>query len=216
MDNRISFGHFKLAIGLAWFTIVYNIAEGLISVWFGLEDETLTLFGFGADSFIETISAFGILYMVIRTGSNPQKESSLFERSALMITGVCFFVLSAILVAGAIFNIIQQNKPESTLPGVIISTVSIVVMIFLIRSKKSLGRKLNSSAMIADANCNLVCVYMSITLLLSSALFELTGIPWLDVAGALGIVYFSIREGLEAIQKARTGKLCGCESGNCH
>jgi len=57
---------YKLAFGLAIFTIVYNIVEGIISTYLGYEDESLALFGFGADSFIEVISGFGIAHMVLR------------------------------------------------------------------------------------------------------------------------------------------------------
>jgi hypothetical protein len=44
---------FRMAQWLAIATIVYNILEGLVSVYFGFEDESLALFGFGIDSFIE-------------------------------------------------------------------------------------------------------------------------------------------------------------------
>ena len=57
---------YKIALGLAIFTIIYNTAEGLISIWLGYEDGTLSLFGFGADSFIEVISGIGIGHMVVR------------------------------------------------------------------------------------------------------------------------------------------------------
>ena len=49
---------------LAIFTIVYNIIEGLVSIAYGISDETLALFGFGVDSFVEVISGIGILHMV--------------------------------------------------------------------------------------------------------------------------------------------------------
>jgi hypothetical protein len=67
--------YWTYALWLALFTIFYNFAEGLISVFFGFSDETLTLFGFGVDSFIEVMSGIGILY-------NEGKES--FEKAAGM------------------------------------------------------------------------------------------------------------------------------------
>ena len=44
--------YWQFALWLAFFTVFYNIAEGLISIFFGISDEALTLFGFGVDSFI--------------------------------------------------------------------------------------------------------------------------------------------------------------------
>ena len=183
--------------------------EGVVSVAFGIADETLTLLGFGVDSFIETISASGILYMVIRMRRGDNSQDSKFERQALRITGWSFYVLSVGLTAGVILNIIQGHKPESTLWGVIISLISIVFMVFLVRMKKALGRKLDSAAIIADANCNLVCIYMSVTLLIASAAYELFHLPYLDAIGTMGLVYFSVREGRESLEQARTGS-CSC------
>ena len=48
--------YYKIAIWLGIITIVYNILEGLFSLAYGIADETITLFGFGVDSFIETLS----------------------------------------------------------------------------------------------------------------------------------------------------------------
>lgn len=70
----------QYAIWLALFTIVYNLAEGLVSIHFGIQDETLTLFGFGVDSFIEVASGLGILALVLRIRANPDSIRSQFLR----------------------------------------------------------------------------------------------------------------------------------------
>jgi divalent metal cation (Fe/Co/Zn/Cd) transporter len=77
-------------------------------------------------------------------------------------------------------------------------------------AKKSVGRKLDSDPIIADANCTKVCVYMSIVLLISSLIYELTGFAYADAIGAAGLIYFSINEGREAFEKAK-GKECCCD-----
>jgi divalent metal cation (Fe/Co/Zn/Cd) transporter len=194
----------KKALHLSIFTIVFNIIEGLVSVFFGFNDDALTLFGFGMDSFIETISAIGVLVMIRRIRQNPGTDKSKFEVTALKLTGWCFYVLSLLLAAGAVMNLVNGTKPESTVPGVIISLISIAAMLWLIQSKKSIGRKLDSPPIIADANCNLVCVYMSVVLLLSSAAYELFGFGWIDAIGTAGIIYFSVKEGMESFEKARS------------
>lgn len=202
-DNELIAKRWNQAFLLALFTILFNIAEGLISLFFGLREEILTLFGFGLDSFVETISATGVAVMIIRIRNNPGTEKSRFERSALRITGWCFFILSAVLAAGAVFNIIHGSKPATTIPGVIISLVSIMLMIGLILAKKQLGWKLDSPPLIADANCNLVCVYMSVVLLVSSGAYALLHLGFIDILGTAGIIYFSIKEGKESFERAR-------------
>lgn len=201
---------YKTALGLALFTIVYNIAEGLVSTHFGLEDESLVLFGFGADSFIEVISGFGIVHMIFRIKKNPDSKKDGFERTALQVTGVAFYLLVALLVLTSLYNIWTGHTPETTFWGIIISLASILVMGFLVYGKRQVGKKLGSTPIIADANCTLVCVYMSVILLVSSGIYELTGIAYIDSIGTLALAYFAFREGKECFEKAKSDEHCCC------
>ena len=194
---------------LSLFTIFYNVIEGLVSMFFGYEDETLALFGFGVDSFIEVMSGIGIAVMILRIKQNPESNKSSFEKTALKITGFAFYILSVGLLAGIILNLINGHKPETTLWGVIVSSISILTMIWLMYAKKTIGQKLGSDPIIADSNCTKVCVYMSVVLLLSSLIYELTGFAYADVIGTAGLIYFSLSEGKEAFEKAE-GKVCCC------
>lgn len=198
------------ALWLAIFTIIYNLAEGLIAIFFGISDETLTLFGFGVDSFIEVASGLGILAMITRIRQNPDTDRSAFEKTALRITGTSFYILAAGLGVTAVFNIFIGHKPETTMPGIIISVISITIMWALVAGKRKVGRALNSMPILADANCTLVCVYMSVVLLVSSLIYELTGFGFVDSLGAIGLIYFSYNEGKEAFEKA-AGLECDCE-----
>lgn len=204
---------YKKAFWLSLFTIFYNIIEGVVSMALGYADETLSLFGFGADSFIEVLSGIGIAMMITRIRQNPDSPKSSFEITALKITGSAFYLLSAGLFAGIILNIIYKHKPETTIWGIVISLISIAVMIWLMNAKKSIGKKLHSEPIIADANCTRVCVYMSVVLLVSSLIYEFTGFAYADAIGAAGLIYFSISEGREAFEKAK-GKNCSC-GGKC-
>jgi divalent metal cation (Fe/Co/Zn/Cd) transporter len=198
---------YKNAYYLSLFTIFYNIAEGLVSMILGYKDETLTLFGFGVDSFIEVMSGIGIAVMILRIQKNPESSKNEFEIIALKVTGTAFYLLSAGLFVGIIINIINHYKPVTTLWGIIISIISILVMVWLMTAKKVVGTKLHSEPIISDSNCTKVCVYMSIVLLASSLIYELTGFAYADVIGAAGLIYFSISEGKEAFDKAK-GKNC--------
>jgi divalent metal cation (Fe/Co/Zn/Cd) transporter len=194
--------YWQYALWLALFTIFYNFAEGLVSIYFGVQDETLTLFGFGIDSFIEVMSGMGILAMVLRIRQNTDAPRSQFDRTALRITGASFYLLAAGLGATAIYNLFTAHKPATTLPGFVISLISIAAMWALVMGKRKVGRALNSSPILADANCTMVCIYMSVVLLISSLVYQFTGFGFVDSLGALGLIYFSINEGKEAFEKA--------------
>ena len=201
------------ALYLAIFTIAYNIVEGVISVYFGAEDETLALFGFGVDSFVEVISGVGIFHMILRMKKSEVNQRDRFERTALKITGISFFLLTIGLIIGSILNIINDIKPETTVVGIIISAISILTMYYLMNAKLRVGKNLNSDAIIADANCTKTCFYLSFILLFSSVLYELFQIAYVDIAGSLGIAYFAFKEGKEAIEKSKSDTLaCNCHS----
>lgn len=202
---------YKYAFLLAIITIFYNLVEGLVSTYFGYEDESLALFGFGVDSFIEVISGLGIAHMVIRIQRNPDSNRDDFERTALRITGTAFYLLVAGLVSSSVFNIWTGHKPETTFWGVVIAIISIITMWLLIYGKTNVGKKLNSEAILADAECTRVCFYMSIILLISSGIYELTNIAYIDSLGSLGLSYFAFTEGKECFEKAKSDNLCSCD-----
>jgi divalent metal cation (Fe/Co/Zn/Cd) transporter len=209
MESTVTGTLQRRASYLAVFTIVYNLIEGAVSVGFGAADETLALFGFGVDSFIEVISAIGVWHMLRRIRTNNGDTRDEFEQRALRITGGAFYLLSAGLVLTAAVNLYQSHKPEATLPGVIISSLSISFMWYLIQGKTKVGTALNSAAILADAACSKACVYLSLVLLAASLGYELTGIGSLDALGALLIAWLTWREGRESFQKA-AGMECSC------
>lgn len=205
---------YTVALGLSVFTIVYNVAEGLVSTWLGFRDETLALFGFGVDSFIEVISGVGIAYLVLRlrrTGADAGRAAA--ERTALRVTGYGFYALVAGLVGSAALSVWTGHRPETTRPGVVIALVSIAVMGALVVAKERVGRQLNSPALRADAHCTRVCLYMSGVLLAASGLYALTGWPYWDALGSVGLALFSYREGRESLENATTGAVCACGHG---
>lgn len=212
MQNSDRNSLLKLALALSIITIIYNIIEGVISIFFGLQDETLSLFGFGVDSFVEVISGIGIFHMVLKIRNNGNETRDEFERKALRITGTAFYILTVGLVISSFYNIWINHKPETTFWGIVISSISIITMTLLIYYKKKVGDALNSEAIIADANCTKTCLYLSFILLIASVGYTFTGIGYIDSVGSLGIAYFSFKEGRESFEKANSDKLCSCDN----
>lgn len=206
---------YKSANILALITVFYNIVEGVVSVFFGYEDGTVALFGFGIDSFVEVISGVGIWHMVRRMRQNGNEDHDAFEKSALRVTGTAFYVLTAGLTATALINLYKGTKPETTFWGIVVAGISILSMWLLIHYKLKLGRQFNSQALIADANCTRACMYLSVVLLASSIGYEFTGLGMLDSLGALGIAILSFKEGREAFEKSEGTAACCCGK-NCN
>lgn len=204
---------FSFALALAFLTIAYNAAEGIVSLYFGGGDESFALLGFGVDSFIEVLSGLGIAHMVLRIQRSPDSGRDGFERTALRVTGTAFYILTAGLVVSAAFNFYTGHRPQDTLAGFVISAVSILTMWLLLLSKKRVGKRLNSAAILADAECTRVCIYMSLVLLAASGAYMLFRLPFVDAAGCLGLAWFSYKEGRECFEKAAGNAVC-CDA--CH
>ena len=203
----------RLAFWLSMITIFYNLLEGVVSTYYGLADDTLALFGFGVDSFVEVLSGIGIAHLVYRMqqgaiepGSNDRDR---FEKQALQLTGFSFYLLAVGIVASSLLTIYTGEQPTTTVVGIIIASLSIVTMFFLARYKERVGRALQSDPIISDAHCTKTCLYLSLLLLVSSVFYEVFRIPYVDAVGALGIAWFALKEGREAFEKAK-GKSCGC------
>lgn len=199
---------------LSLITIFYNLVEGGIATFFGSQDETLALFGFGVDSFVEVLSGIGIAHMITRMKKHPVEKRDEFEVTALKITGTAFYLLVAGLLVGAVLSIVYEARPETTRVGIVISSLSILTMYVLYQQKLKVGRALDSAPIISDANCTRTCFYLSFILLGSSALYELFKIPYVDAIGSLGIAWYAFKEGKEAFEKAKTRQLC-CDGDCC-
>ena len=206
----------RRAIALSWFTIVYNLVEGIVSMWFGIADESFALFGFGADSFIEVASAVLVLWRFrAETGLAPRSVAR--EKTATLGIGVLFLLLSVVTMFGAGAQLWSKSHPETTLPGMIISAVSLSFMFFLWRSKTRVADALGSTAMRSDASCSLACIKLSAILFVGSSIFLLDPfLWWADAVAALLLSILVAKEGFDIINSARKGEIASCCGGGCH
>ena len=131
MTNESTRRLYTIANQLAIMTIGYNIIEGAVSIWLGAADETLSLFGFGVDSFVEVISGIGIWHMLVKIKAKGGERDK-FEKTALKITGTAFYILAVGLLITAVNNTLTSHKPETTFWGIVISLISIFTMSVLI------------------------------------------------------------------------------------
>ncbi len=201
----------RAAFILSLITIIYNLLEGGISIFVGAGDNSLTLLGFGVDSFVEVISGIGIAHMLIRMKNSTEITRDNFEKTALKITGFSFYLLTAGLIIGAVINVIEQVKPETTIPGVIISLISIITMYFLMNAKLKVGGGLKSDAIIADAKCTKTCLQLSVILLAASLLYQVFHILYIDTLGTVAIAWLSFQEGRESFEKANRSDFKCCD-----
>ncbi len=198
----------RRALWLSGLTLVYNLVEGLVSMAFGWADDSIALFGFGADSFIEVASALLVLWKLLDHGNLDR------ERKAVLGIGWLFLGLGIGIAGGAILQITAQRHPPTTVPGLIISALSLGFMAFLWRAKLQAAKALDSATLEADAACSLACIQLSVVLFAGSLLFLLApALWWVDAAAALGLALLIGKEGIGMIRAAHGERFtggCGC------
>jgi divalent metal cation (Fe/Co/Zn/Cd) transporter len=183
---------------LEYFTIAWNSLEGLVAVIAGALAGSISLVGFGIDSFIEVTSGTVLLWRMAVDADVRKRERN--EQLSLRIVGVCFLTLAAYVGFESISNLVSRKAPEHSIPGIVLACVSLVVMPILSRAKKKVAKELGSSAMHADAKQTDFCVYLSVILLLGLVLNAAVGLWWADSTAALLMVPLIAKEGVEAIK----------------
>jgi divalent metal cation (Fe/Co/Zn/Cd) transporter len=192
----------KRGIRLSYFTIAWNSLEGLIAVVAGAVAGSISLVGFGIDSFIEVVSGATLLWRMTVDADVKSRERN--ERLSLRIVGICFFSLAVYVAYESCSDFIARKAPERSIPGIILACMALVVMPILSRAKKKVGYKLRSAATNADARQTDFCVYLSAILLSGLLLNAVLGWWWADPAAALIMVPIIAKEGLDGIR----GKAC--------
>jgi divalent metal cation (Fe/Co/Zn/Cd) transporter len=182
---------------LEYFTIAWNSLEGVVAVVAGALAGSISLVGFGIDSFIEVTSG-GVLLWRMSVDADLRKRERR-EKLSLRIVGVCFLALAAYVGYESISDLVSKKPPEHSIPGIILACVSLVVMPILSRAKKKVGTELGSAAMHADAKQTDFCVYLSAILLLGLVLNAALGWWWADPVSALIMVPLIAKEGVEAM-----------------
>ena len=189
---------------LEYFTIAWNSLEGLVALVAGGFAGSISLVGFGIDSFIEVTSGSVLLWRMSVDADERKRERN--EKLSLRIVGFCFLALAAYVGYESISDLFTRKVPEHSIPGIVLACVSLMVMPLLSRAKKKVGKELGSAAMHADAKQTDFCVYLSAILLIGLLLNAAVGWWWADPVAALVMLPIIIKEGVEALR----GESCSC------
>ena len=183
---------------LSRITLAYNTGEGLAAIVAGLFAGSIALVGFGVDSVIEVVSSAASLWRLHRDADPVHRAHS--ERIALRIIGSCFLALAAYIVVDAGHALLAHEVPERTIPGLVITALSVVIMPLLARSKRKVATSLGSRALVADAAQTSLCAYLSLIVLIGLLLNVLLGWWWADPVAALAMVPIIAKEGIEGLR----------------
>src|SRR5260370_33700105 len=182
---------------LEYFTIAWNTVEGIVAIIAGAIAGSISLMGFGIDSFIEVLSGSVLLWRMSVDADVKQRQRD--EKRALKIVGLCCLGLAIYLAYESASDLLQHRAPEHSIAGIVLACASLVVMPLLSRAKHKVATHLGSEAMHADAKQTDFCAYLSAILLAGLALNILFGLWCTDPVPAVVMVPFIANAGIEAL-----------------
>jgi divalent metal cation (Fe/Co/Zn/Cd) transporter len=195
------------------FTVLWNTAEGLVSVFLGLLAGSIALVGFGIDSFIEASSGLVLLWRLQTNRDTEMAERA--EAIALRLAGASLLALATYIVYDSVSALLLGEAPQASVPGIVVACISLVVMPLLGREKRRVAAALKSRALEVDSFQTSICMYLSAFLLAGLVLNGLFGWWWADPLAALAMTPLSAREGLEALRGERCGGCSACGTPAC-
>jgi divalent metal cation (Fe/Co/Zn/Cd) transporter len=173
-------------------TIAYNVVEAVVAITAGTLASSTALVGFGLDSVIEVSSAAAVAWQF--SGTDHERR----ERTALRVIAVSFFALAGYVTVESVRALAGADRAEHSTVGLVLATVSLLVMPGLSAVQRRTGRELGSASAVADSKQTLLCTYLSAVLLVGLGVNSLFGWWWADPAAALVIAAVAVKEGREA------------------
>jgi cation diffusion facilitator family transporter len=192
---------------LAWFTVGWNVVEGIVAIAAALIAGSRALLGFGLDSAVESLSGAVVLWRLYAERRDPERAETV-EHRAVRLIALTFFVLAAFVAVESIRSLVNHEEPDASPVGIALTVVSIVVMAWLARAKRRVGIAMGSRAVEADSAQTAACVYLSIVVLVGLVANAAFGWWWADPLAALGVVVFLVSEGREALTANHADHCC--------
>jgi divalent metal cation (Fe/Co/Zn/Cd) transporter len=186
----------RRAYRLEYLTIGWNVVEGVIALILGFLAGSIALTAFGFDSVIEVFSAVLVL---IELRSHHEHAEGKTEQVFLRLIGSCFFLLASYVMIQATWDLLAQAKPQESIGGIVLTSLSLATMWFLAAAKHREGHRIECLPLIADSRETRLCALLSAVTLAGLALHAAFGWWWADPIAALGVAALAVGEGFEAI-----------------
>jgi divalent metal cation (Fe/Co/Zn/Cd) transporter len=182
-------------------TIVWMVAEAVVSLSAAWIARSPALLAFGGDSAIELLSATVVLWRF--RGHSVQEHA---ERRASRIAGILLFALATYVVGASSLTLLGYTEAKPTYIGIGILIAAAAIMPWLAREKRRLSSATGSSALRADSVQSALCAYLSLIALAGLGINAIWHVSWADPVAGLVVTPLIAWEGREAIR----GKPCGC------
>jgi divalent metal cation (Fe/Co/Zn/Cd) transporter len=179
-------------------TITWALFESATALICARRSGSLSLAGFGFDSLIEVVSGAALLWRMSKEMDPHWRHRA--EHISLRIAGICLLALAGYVFIEAVLHLTNHRNTETTWVGIAVTTAAVIFMPLLARAKRSVGRALNSGAMMTDARQTDFCLCQAVIVLFGLIIHSIFGIAWADSAAAFLLVPFLLRAGILSIK----------------
>lgn len=188
---------------LAWASLLWMCAEGVIGLWQGFVAGSISLIGWALGSAVEGLASLIVVWRF--TGSRTLSETA--ERLAQRGVAISFWLIAPYIAAASVHNIVVRHRPEATLIGIALTAVALLAMPLLGYAKHELGARLDSKATVGEGTQNYLCAAQAAAVLATLAIVAVwPGGWWLDPVVGLAISAVALWEGIQAWR----GEQCAC------
>ncbi len=192
----------RTALLLEYFTVVYNVAEAVLSILFGMLAGSIALIGFGLDSIVESLSAIILIWRLRKHDTGTREEEEKTERTAQRFVAATFFILGLYILWESADKLLGHEIAQPSPAGILIALASILIMPVLAWKKQAVGTAIGSKALVADSKETVACALLSVALLAGLGANYLFGFWQADPLAGFVIVLFLFREGYEGWTEA--------------
>lgn len=172
----------------------WNVVGVLLLAVAALRASSPALAGFGLDSLIEIVASTVVVWELTGTGGTR-------ERRAMTIIGVAFVALVIYLVAQVVVGLVDGTRPRPSVPGIVWTAATLLVMLTLAAGKARTGTALGSEVLRTEGRVTLIDAYLAGSVLLGLVLNARLGWWWADPLAGLVIVSYAAREARHALSR---------------
>lgn len=195
----------RKGILLEYATVCWGLAGAAIALVAGIAADSIALIGFGLAAVLGAVCA-GLIVWQLRhpfRGQSRAHEHAVYERKALFVSGVTFFLLALYVLSESGSRLYYGERPEAGVAGLILAVVFLPAATMLAIMKSRTAKALESRAARAGASMTVSSVYLSLVLLLGFVLHLWHEWWWADPVTALLMIPGIARGGWEAVEQSK-------------
>jgi divalent metal cation (Fe/Co/Zn/Cd) transporter len=188
---------------LAWISLAVLLVEGAVGLWQGLSVGSVALTGWALGGGSEALASA----MVVWRFSGTRTLSQTAESRAQHGVAVSFWLTAPYIAAESIRHLTDEHHVDTSVIGIGLTAVALVLMPVLGRANHKLGARLGSEATEGEGTQNYLCAVQAAGVLAGLAITATwSGGWWFDPAIGLAVAAVAVGQGVRSWR----GHACGC------